>query len=458
MNWGGHVPEKVIFQTTYNTYEVETSGSTASLELNVGDEFDSCDVLTVQAVSSDGSTSQIVEGPMSVALKPYPVEFPIENDIGDGFRLKTSVGPNLSFIDDGIEKGIIPESIPLFGDKEFKLEWIPEVSFEYESSGRTEITAKSRGAKFDMAGFDLELSGSLGGEGQFLKQECAWDWDGDIGITGKLSVKKSWPFVVTAGPVPIPMYLKASFKTEAEAELGILNIDPIDLNGVFEFEPYVRGSLGAGVDSKLAIEGWLGGGPDFELQWPTEPTLKQLEIYLNGGVTVYAWLWKWPTEALRWDWTYDQQGQSIFFTNTDKRVSQGPKLASREYLQDPGYGNFVGSRPALMKKTEDMLTFPKSSSLQPMQTNIFPRSESYLSASGDQICLTWLFDDPERTAENRTLAITSFWDGSTWSEPLDIEDDGTADFHPRVLSLAEGDVLAAWENEKTEMGYPLRSP
>ena len=45
------------------------------------------------------------------------------------------------------------------------------------------------------------------------------------------------------------------------------------------------------------------------------------------------------------------------------------------------------------------------------------------------------------------MAVWSRWNGSTWSDPKPIKDDGTADFHPDLLTLGSGAVFAAWEDE-----------
>lgn len=39
LDWAGHLPRKVVFQTSYNTYEVNASGSNASMEFNIGEEL-----------------------------------------------------------------------------------------------------------------------------------------------------------------------------------------------------------------------------------------------------------------------------------------------------------------------------------------------------------------------------------------------------------------------------------
>jgi Calx-beta domain/CARDB len=86
-----------------------------------------------------------------------------------------------------------------------------------------------------------------------------------------------------------------------------------------------------------------------------------------------------------------------------------------------------------------------------IQSNVFPHSEPSVSVNGANLNLAWLYDDPNRTAINRSMAVFSSWDGALWSEPKPISDDGTADFHTQLLTLPDGSALAVWENVKNVM-------
>jgi hypothetical protein len=45
------------------------------------------------------------------------------------------------------------------------------------------------------------------------------------------------------------------------------------------------------------------------------------------------------------------------------------------------------------------------------------------------------------------MAMFSSFNGTLWSTPIALADDGTADFHPRILTFADGSAVATWENE-----------
>jgi hypothetical protein len=76
-----------------------------------------------------------------------------------------------------------------------------------------------------------------------------------------------------------------------------------------------------------------------------------------------------------------------------------------------------------------------------------PYSDPNCSSSGTNLYLVFLEDNTNRTSMNRTMAMFSTFNGTMWSTPIALADDGTADFHPRILTFADGSAVAAWENE-----------
>lgn len=77
----------------------------------------------------------------------------------------------------------------------------------------------------------------------------------------------------------------------------------------------------------------------------------------------------------------------------------------------------------------------------------YPFSDPHCSAAGTNFYLVFLEDNTNRTSLNRTMASLSKYDGTMWSAPVALADDGTADFHPRILTFADGSAVAVWENE-----------
>ncbi|MBI5192349.1 MAG: choice-of-anchor D domain-containing protein [Nitrospirae bacterium] len=487
VDWGGHPPQTVRFITPKGSYDVATTGSTALRAFNMGTEFGSCGKLKVQAISSDGTSS--IEKEADFEVMSFPLvdlsAFMELIDAGDRFYYGTnSGGLNLSFIEQGVDAGIIPKNIPIFGDSPFRLDYIPEVNTEITSSGEftmgfrwsdleagnvideswgrehnlmkivaliDDYAAKGRVdrrrlPKAAVSSFDLSFYPIVSINGEFLPSTCQWGYTGSIGMAGELGLSKSWPFIFMAGPVPVPMYAKATLNVTADATAQVLDINPVKLNGQLGLNPYVRGSLGAGVDEVLAVEGWLGGGSDLQLQWPQTPALQDLSLYLNGGVSVYAFLFKWEQEALRWDWSLYNQAAALSSLEYPRQYPAQPSLLQRNYLSKPGYGRF-SRMPGYSIKTMAADGLPYTTAIAPLQVNVFPYSESSISSNGTNLNLTWLYDNPQRTSINRSMAVSSSFNGTAWSTPQAISDDGTADFHPEIITFPDGSAVAAWEDE-----------
>ncbi|MCD6408651.1 hypothetical protein J7L87_06350, partial [bacterium] len=361
-------------------------------------------------------------------------------DLGDSFYYKTSIGPNWSFINEGLNEGIIPEEIPIFGKKAFNIHFIPtlegEVRSNYASFKLLEEGLRQGG---EIAGFGIEITPYVGINGTYILPAGYWDWDGEIGLKSNFSTEATFPFLLG----PIPMYAAVTLKLNLDADLDIKDIEPIILNGNFIVGPYVRGSLGAGINHLLAVEGYLGGGADAYLQFPEEPHFKQLIIYINGGFTIYALLWKYENELFEKEWSWPENK-----LEEGKKLSSGkPVLVERDYIKKPGYGKFTGGKNGEIKllKTGKQTYVIKTA---PLQENVYPRSEPSIFSCGNYTYLTWIYDNPERSSTNRTEVVFSSFDGNTWSEPEVIDDDGTADFHPDLITFSDGSAICAWENVK----------
>jgi hypothetical protein len=491
VDWAGHPPSKVEFRTPRVTREVGTSGATASQSFNMGDDFGPKGKLRVVAVSSDATRSAEKVADLIVMPAPSPevagALLAVSHNLsGSGFKYNTQQGFNMSFFDEAIGAGVIPEDIPIFGKEGVNLQFIPQMTCEIGSDGVASFKLKwsdfkageileqewgrnhnlkkiidlltqktdqglidqRRLPKTAMAGLELHWYPIAGGQFQFNRATERWEPARfGAGLAGAFDLHKSWPFLIMAGPIPVPTYAKVALEVEAEAQVQLTSLQPAILSGSFGLDPYVRGSLGVGIDEVLAVEGWIGGGLNLDLQYPAEPNF-DVAIYLNGGATVYAFLWQWENEFLYWEWPEEKGApRSRLFSPMTVR-SSGPMPVPRDYLKNAGYGRFY-SRPTAaglgrLTTVLDRLS-PK---IGPLQTTIFPHSEPDCSSSGTNFHLVWLSDDPTRSMMNRAVAQFSRFNGTSWSAPTAVANDGTADFHPEILTFNDGWSVCAWENER----------
>lgn len=487
VDWAGHPPGKVQFLTPRGLREAPTCGSAASQTFDMGADFGPNGKLRAVAVSSDGTRSPERQARLIVAPSPLP-------SLAGGllgvsqrngrFAYNTTAGFNLEFFNQGIDAGLIPEDIPVFGQRALRLQFIPQMECEIGSDGRatfkfkwsdleagevldrewgrdhnlkkiialledyaeTGRVDKRRLPNAPVSGLDMSFYPILGGTFQFDAGTLRWVPQGfSAGLAGEVAAKRSWPFVFMAGPIPVPAYAAVGVEVSADLVAEVTRLEPLALNGNFGLHPYVRGSLGAGVNQVLAVEGWLGGGAELQLQWPAEPALRDYGIYLNGGVTVYAFLWRWENELLRWEWPAGGARPRLILADGAAELSGAP--LPRDYLSQPHYGRFFGRRGGRAPKDGGGL----EAKPRLLQENVFPYSEPACSARGTNCLLVWLVDDPARAPMDRTAVVFSRYNGAEWSAPLKVADDGTADFHPQVLAFADGWGLTAWENERTRL-------
>jgi hypothetical protein len=294
------------------------------------------------------------------------------------------------------------------------------------------------------AGFgDLSLSlyPVLGGGWKYDSNAGQWKWwDAELGVAGDFSIQQTWPFL--AGVVP--MFAKVKFDLEAQLTAQLQNTDPVSLNGEFNLDPSLRGSLGAGISEIASAEVWVEGGMRLDLQYPAPPTVKDASVYVKAGTTVYLLLF--PRE-----WTLLQKSWDIY---------GGSQLVPQALLMQPisdshplgrGYLNYSATGVMGRRLVKPMLFGSSGGGANPevLMSPAFPFSDPNCSSSGTNCYLVFLEDNTNRTSLNRTMAMFSKYDGTMWALPVPLGDDGMADFHPRILTFADGSAVAAWENEGT---------
>lgn len=112
-------------------------------------------------------------------------------------------------------------------------------------------------------------------------------------------------------------------------------------------------------------------------------------------------------------------------------------------------------QPQLYALTKDDLEFiepiNRVSTFSNSPEVFLPNVQTYTSPKiislGDKKLLMLYIDDmASRTAENRTTLMFSYFDGTVWSSPLPVCDDGTADFNPEVCYDGNGGAHIVWQN------------
>ena len=505
VNWNGKTPKTVRFITSRGEYDVATSGATATMKIDVGSEFDPCATLQVMAIASDGSRSAYKTADFLVT-KTLPVDptMPLltnnlaVEDSNATFKYINRSSLTKNLLDQAIEVAKF-KGMPILKDGATFLTFIPEFDFEFAgdegkvsynlsltknsdfeslkvkySRRTTEHSLKdlvesiedleSQG-KLDMrhfpkagiAGFNFSLFPDVKVESRFSSSSCGTSSSGWESVTGYggLAGAGEWSVIYqgfTPTLVPIPYYLKGALGLEFDAMLNINRLGKLEIAGDITTNPYITGTIGAGVNDLVGVEGAAKGGVDVDWSFPVAQGNEALtactaHLSITGRAYLLVKEIQFPTQ--RWD--TDCSGKSTAKSFTLVPTTTGTiSLISRDYLTAAKSTSFF-KMPKYVVKTlaSEGLTYSVSSS--PIISTTFPVSASNLSSFGSNINLLWLDDKPERSSINRTMLVHSTFDGVTWSTPTPIADNGTADFNPISITFGDGAIVAAWETMKTTL-------
>jgi len=134
---------------------------------------------------------------------------------------------------------------------------------------------------------------------------------------------------------------------------------------------------------------------------------------------------------------------------------EGFVITPRDYLDRgtswQGQGNEAEVRlmkTASISKSE--ASGNEDSQSKVMKDNIYPDSTVQLVSAGEGLWMIWTDDNPERSAVNRTQMMYSVLENGVWSEPMWMDQDGTADFEPSAAAAGEG-ILMAWLDIRQSM-------
>ncbi len=435
--------------------------------LDLGNDFGPGGVLTVIADAGDGTHSAPIIANFDIAPRP-----PGMNDasITAGGGQKSLVGDFLSYAAPSISgsdalafvegaRDAIPSGIHMFGGEAFKLRAGFQIGMTVLNGGTIRTnnlidSGPTHGLHTNIAG-----AGSL-----HVVPAAGLQWSFDRGLYswipgGWFTVDADFHVNVPPRPVRfwigfVPCYFRGYIAAGADLNMAMeffgADDRPVWLGGSLALDPfpYAEASVGVGHDRVLSIEGFLGGGARMHFLLPPpadEEALTLMQIYLRAGVRL---------KVLRWTktWSVDRT-----WTIHDKHYGEIELLADfgpipRDFTLRPGgYTVFVANDSGKTLRGACMTVD------QPMQENIFEDASPDIITTQNGLIGVWLTDDLTRTISNGT-AVQYFIrddDSGVWSPPAFIADDGTADYHPTITTMANSNALCAWENVKVVLDEPV---
>ncbi len=274
--------------------------------------------------------------------------------------------------------------------------------------------------------------------------------DGGVIVNPSIEVSAGAPIFPA---IPIVQW-EAAVKGEIEAMLNLY------LNEQAEgFTP--RGSLGGAVTLSggvlVGASGIAGGSGGLKgklgVDWDIYPKAQDY-VAISGEIGAYAKAWIGPLSFEK-DFPF---AEGIIWDHPSTRVKtlSLPKSVDLYSLQeysliDRGYAEAPSAFVANEQPVELSAFTPQSRIEKTLKTNVYTYSEPQITAFSDGTKLAvWVDDDTKRTDINRTALYYSFYNGSTWSTPMQLQNDGTADYSPHLANI-DGTACIAWVNAKSAL-------
>lgn len=469
IDWKGHTPGTVYF----NGIGVAPSGNKASYSINVGTNLGVGGKLNVYAQASGGATSATKQANFDVIDPPPGIPLGLISKVAYGNSLSYYASFSLGLVDEGVDNDVIPDDIPGFGGRKFAFKSIVTVKAHIGGDGTASASLSPDyiWPSTKIAGIDVGISGSVGLKWEYSSINSDWIPGGQIefSMQGSYDTPPSY-YVIPVGPVPVPVYWRMGFEAALATQLAVGGWGPggdIELSGEISPSFGAEIMLGVGAADLLAVEGYLGGTASMLIAFPNAEPLQQITIELDGGIRLVVWVFKYEKPLLHYEW-YLYEAQGAMTLGLEPLKFEMPQAEEFE----PMGRNYINREYSVWRAPKSPETQPKPLIMeslgaevqgaggdqpqqeQLLQSNVFPRSTPALATEGNDLYLAWIYDDPNRdpgdaNSVNRTEVVFAKYQSGFWSEPNAIDDDNTADFSPRVVTLSNGDAICVWENANT---------
>ncbi|WP_051983533.1 S8 family serine peptidase [Pseudobacteroides cellulosolvens] len=255
------------------------------------------------------------------------------------------------------------------------------------------------------------------------------------------------------GPFPVYFEIGGGIKLESICNIkGISSgFSNIKTSSELKITPRFEVGGGIGVANVLTI----GGTGEAELEFLVRDDGDYIKITLTGGLNlkVKALFFEAKKSIAKGTWNiYESLPTNNYmalpppeFDKFDMYNLNEYSLMQRDYINRPSVWNGNGqTQPPMGNSAAPEYT---NKEVKVLGTNIYPNAQPQLVNYGDGQILVWVSDNKERTSSNRTMLVYSIYDkeSNSWSEPMAVADDGTADFYPQ-LAADGSNIYVVWQN------------
>ena len=253
--------------------------------------------------------------------------------------------------------------------------------------------------------------------------------------------------------IPAYTYIEASAGLAVSSKWARYICDsdiPLEYNFSININPEVKLGAGAGVKDAVSLGIYSDATLPLQLDFfaPQHFTLDcNGEIGAEGQLLSFKGKKKLLEGNLSLIDTYLGSSKKKTAAKKSPMLEQASKAAvelqvvSRDYLSSTS--QWLGSGQNLSRKTRGVIR-AEGMQLSTLQQSVFDNAQPQVVAFGDKLLMTWIQDASGRDDYNRMRLMYSVYDGSSWSEPAAVYDDGCNDNAPVLVSNGT-DVFFAWQ-------------
>ena len=482
ISWGSSSAKRVILYQGDKSYDI-TAGASS---LVLSDRFDLSKDLYIAATDQKNHTTvkklKLESGSAATAAL-------------DGAKI--DFGDSLKFT--------LPDSIPVIGGDSLKLGLYSQVPFKavvdkgkvyvaigYQADAdqdgvksfansakklRNSMTkAKTEAQKYKtmqdarkaFGGKAATVGGSWGFDAGFTVMGFAEGWydddanihwtDGGITLGANVGVDYSYPFAIG----PVPCYAEVGFTADFQAQLNLLmNADAKKFmpSGTLKGDIALDIGAGAGVKKVLTAGGGAEGklSPTMNFDAANQMTSADAKFSLAGYLKVTAFgltykhnfdpwidklIWQYPDPADSAD-LMSADGQPNFIDQIYNAANYtAPDLS---YLEK-GSEFFGAKKPGLFKRLFAPAEFLSETENPVFLSNAYEQAQPELVTWDDGTMLAvWKGYDSKYSGLNALALYYSYYDGSKWSTPAILEQDGTLD-GAFTLQKINGSAYVLWQD------------
>lgn len=376
-----------------------------------------------------------------------------------GNRVRISVGFDIFSVEDKYENGVFKES-----------EW---KGFKDSCRSLNAATKKTNKSKKEFDKF-LKQKGYKRGK----ESSKTWSMDffgfiegnivnGDLVITdisGTLAAEFAYKLKAQFGPMGIPAfyaYVKAGAEASAEVSGARAIPDsnvPILFDVTVGIEPKVTGGAGIG------LEGVVSGGAYAKATMPVSYAIakKNLKLDLTGEIGIEGHFIVVSGKVPIYNGEVNLINHT-FGTGTKKALKRSAGSNGTELTYDESEGTvdvvdrdyidaqkWVAPASNVKKALKAKSNSASGITTQTLEESVNESPQPQLVAFGDKAMLVWIDDDSTRDTYNRYKLVYSIYNGSTWTAPKAVDDCGTNDYAPSVISINDK-VYIAYQNFKSTL-------